>query len=207
MRSELFRLQQVNLWGDYGDVLVSGYMSRDDASGDVLLYRGGPFTPPLFFPWSSLCGRTLIVTDSFRQDLERAPFGPLTFKPVVKDRIVHLSFAWERWDRTTDTPRKRPTGGEAEAYLMGKPHSVAVAAAMPDFWEVLPPVLPCRIERQESRRLAVPDQYYFTAAGGGDYRGLFRDRETWFDLIVDQPTRDWFERVGEWVSFQPLVEK
>jgi hypothetical protein len=207
MNSNLFILRQVNLWGDYGDVLVSGYISRDAATGQLLLHRGGPFAPPVFFPWSSICGRAFVVTGPFRQELERAPLGPLSFQPAVKDRIVHLPFGWQSWNRKADTPRERPSGGEPEAYIWDQPHSPAVAAEMPEFWEVLPPVLPCTIEREESHSLDVPDRRYFISKGA-EYRGLFRDREAWFDLIVDLPTRQWLEqRVGEWVSFEPLIER
>jgi hypothetical protein len=206
--SNFFRLRQANIWGDYGAVLVSGYYSRDDASGDARLHRGGPFTPPLFFPWDSLSGHTLIVTDAFRRELERAPFGPLTFKPSAKDRIVHLPFAWESWDKQADTPRTRPPGGEPEAYIWDKPHSASVAAAMPEFWEVLPPVVPCGFEREESASFGTPARYVFSALTGTEYPGLFRNRDNCFDFIVDQPTRNWLEqRVGEWVGFDSVVEK
>lgn len=204
--ANLYRLGQVELWGDYGDVLVSGFINKDEGSGHLALHRGGPFTPPVFFPWSSVYGHALIVNDLFRKELERAPFGPLGFRAAIKDRIVPLPFEWQRWNREADMPQEVPDEGEPENYIWDGAHSPTVAAQMPEFWEVLPPLLPCKIERESSRSLDAP-AWHFTAQGA-EYQGLFRDRETWFYFVVDQPTRQWFEeRVGEWVSFVPLIEK
>jgi hypothetical protein len=206
MPTNLFLLRQASLWGDYGDVLVSGYASRDKATGRLLLHRGGPFMPPLFFPWCDLSGRALVVTDAFRQELERSPAGSLDFQPAVKHRIVNVSFAWQRWDRDAETPPKGPRGGEPEAYLWDKPHAPAVAAEMPELWEVRPSVLPCKITT-EALSVDGPEEQCWVSMGA-DYRGLFRDREDWFNVIVDQPMRHWFQQhAAEWVRFEPLVAK
>jgi hypothetical protein len=206
MPTNLFLLRQASLWGDYGDVLVSGYASRDEETGRLLLHRGGPFTPPVFFPWCDVGGHALVVTDAFRKELQRSPAASLDFRPAVKHRIVNLSFAWQRWDRNAETPPRRPKGGDPEAYLWDEPHAPAIAADMPELWEVLPPVLPCKIE-MESRSADEPDEYFWTPMGA-DYRGLFRDREEWCTFVVDRPMRDWLQQhAAEWVRFEPLVTK
>lgn len=203
MISSLFRLRQANLWGDYGDVLISGYASRDATLGQLSLHRAGPFAPPIFFPWGSDCGRSAVVTQAFRQELERADFGPLSFRPVSKTRIVELH--WHTWDRSADEPVEHPDSGEPEDYIGDGQHSRMAASQMEELWELLAPVVPCEIERQESDTLGIPDTFHFRPAGQ-EYRGLFRDREEYFDLIVDSPTRRWFEqRVAEWVGFDDLI--
>lgn len=205
MHPKLFLIHQVNLWGDYGDVLVSGYVSRHEETGELALDRGGPFVPPISFPYGAGFGKRLVVTDAFRRDLEGAAFGPLLFRPVNKNRIVKLAFDWQHWDRRAETPRVRPPGGEPDNYILSKPHAPALAAKMPDLWELLPPVLPCSIRREETAGLSSPPRHLFLSSGA-EYRGLFRDRQDWFGVVVDDPTRRWFEQhVPDWVIFEPLL--
>lgn len=78
---------------------------------------------------------------------------------------------------------------------------------MPELWELLPPVLPCGIEQEESADASLPPRHFFVSSGT-EYRGLFRDREKWFNVLVDEPTRRWFEqRVPDWVSFEILARR
>ncbi len=207
MQPQLFLLRKVSPWGDYGDVLVSGFVARSQPSGDLLLDRGGPFVPPISFPYGAGFGECLVVTDSFRRDLEDAPFGSLTFRPVIKNRIVQLPFDWRRWDRNAEKPRVRPPGGEPEGYISELPHSPAVAGQIPELWELLPPVLPCAIEQEEPADPRLSPRHFFVSSGA-EYRGLFRDREKWFNVLVDESTRRWFEqRVPDWVSFETLARR
>ncbi|HVU34294.1 MAG TPA: hypothetical protein VHE61_12725 [Opitutaceae bacterium] len=57
------------------------------------------------------------------------------FLPVVKHHIVELD--WGAWDTTQDEPPEIPESGEPEDYILRRPHSPAVAAAMPDLWELV----------------------------------------------------------------------
>ncbi len=207
MPLELFLLRKVSPWGDYGDVLVSGLAARSQPSGELLLDRTGPFVPPISFPYGAGFGECVVVTDAFRRDLENATFGSLAFRPVTKNRIVRLPFDWQRWDRNAEKPLVRPPGGEPEGYLSESPHSPTVADAMPVLWELLPPVLPCAIEQEESVDSKHSPPRLLVSAGV-EYHGLFRDRERWFNVVVDEPTRRWFEqRVADWVSFEMLIPK
>ena len=205
MRPHLFLLVQAKLWGDYGDVLISGYASRDKESGIIGLHRAGPFSPPIFFPYGALSGASLIVTQAFRVKLECSEIPRLEFRPVIKKRIVE--FHWESWDRNAEDPGEYPETGEPEDYIWEGQHSVSAAANMPEMWEVLPPVIPCEIESEDSDRLAVPPKYWFTPQAG-PYRGLFRSQERFPRFIVDANTRQWFEEhAPEWVRFEPLSLK
>jgi hypothetical protein len=106
----MYRLRGVyEPWGDYGNILVSGLLDRDETSGLLLIERTGPFVPPI-----SIGGlhSPLVVTDSFRRELERSGLTGFGFQPAVKQRIVRL--AWERWDRSAAEPAEYPAEGEPE---------------------------------------------------------------------------------------------
>src|SRR6185436_1693209 len=50
MSDLLYRLRQTSFWGDYGSILMTGLPGpRDEASGQIILRRAGPFIPPIVF--------------------------------------------------------------------------------------------------------------------------------------------------------------
>jgi hypothetical protein len=87
-----FCLKPRELWGGYGDVLISGFYTRAKG-GPLRLHRAGPFLPPLSFPWGA-SGNRIVVSDGFREALVRGGFVELVFREASKDRIVALS--WHR---------------------------------------------------------------------------------------------------------------
>jgi hypothetical protein len=206
--STLFGLRRAKLWGDYGSVLMHGNATRDKASGQLLLERAGPFAPPIFFTLERLAGRCAVVTQSFREQLEGAGLGQLTFKPTVKKHIVDIP--WHTWDRNKGLPPERPESGEPGNYIRLGKHSVAAAEAMEDLWELVAPGIPCEVEREElmQSRARGFAQFSFTPKVN-HYAGLFtptEERHLW--LLVDEATRLWFEeRAGEWVQFDYAVQK
>lgn len=182
-------------WGDYGWMLVKGFANRESEGGPLLLHRAGPFLPPISFP--VLNG--VVVSDEFRRELEATGLPGLRFGPAVKARIINLP--WHKWDRTAATPKRYPVGGEPGEYIMDKPHDARVAAQMPEAWELLPPLVPLRMERLED-----PDGGYFDKFRAypteSHYPALFLSRHEYGHLVVNDDTRKWFEsRVGEWVRF------
>lgn len=205
MNSKLYLLLQARLWGDYGNVLISGYGTRDQNTKSMLLHRAGPFAPPIFFPSVSLSGASIIVTQSFRSELESSALAGIQFRPVVKNRII--DYAWHTWDRGAPDPAELPGSGEPEDYIWNGKHSRRTAAEMEELWEVLPPVIECEIDWEESDTLNVPPTYWF-AGSGATYRGLFRSKEEHPYFVVDDTNREWFEEhVGEWVRFEPLLHR
>lgn len=155
MIPKLHLLQQARLWGDYGDVLISGYATRDKNTKRMLLHRAGPFAPPIFFPYGSLSGASIIVTQSFRAELESSGLDGLQFRPAVKNRII--DYAWHTWDRRAPNPAEYPESGGPEDYIWDGEHSRSAAAEMEELWEVLPSVIGCKIDWKESKSLSVPD--------------------------------------------------
>ena len=92
-----YHVQGLQVWGDYGDALVNGYVKNDlnrRANEILKLDRTGPFMPPITFPANS---PVVVVSHRFREELTASTLGPLKFRPVAKDHIVELH--WERWDR------------------------------------------------------------------------------------------------------------
>ena len=199
----LWVVKQRHLWGDYGDILISGLVNRKAETGPLLLHRTGPFLPPIFFPWLPVGGTQNIVSNLFRHELEESGIPGLHFKPVVKAHIVKLR--WHEWDRHAEEPGRYPPEGEPEGYLLDKPHDTRIAAQMPEAWELCPPLVPLRTENVEDPNGGYKDEYraYLRQA---NYPGLFLSRHVYGELVVDDAVRSWFEsRVGDWVRFCQII--
>ena len=192
----LWVVEQRKLWGDYGAILIAGMTSRESSHGPLVLRRTGPFLPPISFPGAG----GVVVSDDFRQEAERERLaGPQQFLPVETSRVVRLD--WHKWDWSAAEPAEYPFGGEPEEYLDGRPHDPAVAAQMPPLWELVAPVVPVRMERQEDPRGGWLD-LFLTDADGDRVPPLFRTRQDWGYLVANDQTRQWLERhVREWVRF------
>jgi hypothetical protein len=120
-------------WADYGDILIAGmseHLGRRD--GLIQLERTGPFVPPITFPGIG----DIVVTDAFRQMLESSDLTGISFQPIYKARIVHLE--WEKWDWQREEPEEYPETAEPEDYILERPHSPELAAAIGDLWELYP---------------------------------------------------------------------
>jgi hypothetical protein len=200
---KLHRLRQTAFWGDYGTTLARGlHAKRDQQSGLLQMERVGPFAPPMIFSIEAMVGFVVLVTQSFREKLEAANFGELTFRPTIKKHIVRVP--WETWDRQTRLPPVLPDSGEPEEYVLGQRHSEQTAAEMEEIWEFVAPDVPFEIEKSERVR-AFHKRWYVTAPKG-EHGGLFRPPGDGHVLFVDEAGRRWFEREGQgWVDFDEVV--
>jgi hypothetical protein len=201
----LWVLEQRKLWGDYGDVLISGYARRETESGPLALHRTGPFLPPVSFPWiTNTAGHAVVVSAEFRGKLERLKLPGLEFREAGKSRIIPLS--WERWDLTAKNPKHSPDGGEPENFMWDEQHDAACAAKMSDAFEVVPPVGPVSVERVEDSDGGYLDE--FTAerdANPADVPPMSRSHPTHGYVIVNDELKLWLEEnAGEWVRFSPV---
>jgi len=80
----IYSLKQIeSMWGDYGDILISGMWV-----GDGELQRTGPFVPPISFP----CTGDIVVTNESRRLLESSGLIGFLFRPVTKEHIVRLEW-------------------------------------------------------------------------------------------------------------------
>ena len=195
----LWVVEQRNLWGDLGRVLISGYARRETVDTPLRLNRTGPFLPPISFPLLPIGGRPMVVSAEFRRVLEARNIPGLQFRTVIKDCIVKL--AWHQWDLTADEPRQHPCD-EPEDYLLGRKHHARTAAQMSDAWELLPPVVPLRTERIWNDSVGFLDQFH-AYTDHAEYPGFFASRaDNYADLLVDEPNRQWLQtQIGEWLQF------
>jgi hypothetical protein len=69
----------------------------------------------MIFTIEAPVGFKVLVTQSFREKLEAANFGELSFTPTTKKHIVRIP--WETWDRHTRLPPVLPDSGEPEEYI------------------------------------------------------------------------------------------
>jgi hypothetical protein len=202
MDTPLYRPRQPVFWGDYGSILIQGLKGpRDENTGQIILNRAGPFTPPIIFTIGGL-GFVVLVTQAFREKLCAAGFGELHFRPTIKQHIV--SIPWQHWDRRTRLPPQIPDSGEPEDYILGQPHSEQVASEMEPVWELIAPVIDCKIQKRE--RLGQAYYRWYLTRPQGPHRGLFRPpSDDAHVLFVDAAGRQWFEReAGEWVGFDEV---
>ena len=111
---------------------MHGMAAPDDLkNGALLLYRTGPYVPPVSFPGIG----DVVVTDEFKRKMEGSGLRGFSFRPVIKKHIVLLD--WHKWDRTTDDPPEFPSTGEPEDYIEERPHSPALSDELGPLWEVV----------------------------------------------------------------------
>jgi len=209
----LWVVEQRKLWGDYGDVLISGYARRATDDGPIALHRTGPFLPPISFPWiASETGHALIVSAEFKQHLADLKLAGLTFREARKTRIIPLS--WEQWNRSARLPWDpaarirgvRPDGGEPENYLRDEEHDSACAETMSAAFEVLLPVGPIRVTRLEDPNGSYLDEFSATMAETpAIIPAISRSHWTHGYIIVSDDLKAWLEtNAGDWVRFSPV---
>jgi hypothetical protein len=197
-----FALHQCSLWGDYGDTLISGFANREQPGQPLLLERTGPYLPPISFPYTSNEGGRVVVSDSFRSVLERKQLPGISFRKVVKKRIVKLD--WHLWNLDSPDPAKYPSGGEPGNYVLNKPHNSAVAVQMPDAWEFLPPLVSMYVDHLEDPRGGFLNEYV-AYTDLTHFPPIFHTHEEYAYIIINPEIRDWLqEHVGEWVEFGEL---
>lgn len=197
----IYILQNAEMpWGDYGDILFSGmtsHLPRKD--GYLQLERTGPFVPPIA---QSGVGN-IIVTDTFKEKLQKSGLSGLQFQPVIKTRIVHLE--WEKWDKRDAEPVEYPSTDKPEDYILEKPHSPELAEAMEKLWEVQ------LQEHAEVERVQVGpnswDVNIYILASSWDGTDWFRAKTVRY-TYVSEKAMIWLEQqVSEYVKFTPALTK
>jgi hypothetical protein len=185
------------LWGDYGAILIAG-IGNGRENGTYRLQRTGPFIPPITFP-----GWSIVVTESFRKQLEEAGLTGLSFHPVIKSLIVE--YHWEKWDRRAEDPEEIPgPDGEPEDYILGHPHSPKTAQEMGVLWE---PRLQRLVtaELVNHRGVADGDIWLQGPLSAVDEVDFFLP-ELFEWMMVSSRAKNWLEtHVKEWVRFEEVL--
>lgn len=193
-----FVLDQRQLWGGLGRVLIGGFYKRF-RNGPMLLERTGPFVPPFFIPWGPLFSRP-VVSDTFKTLLTTSGFGELGFRRAIKWKIVHKP--WHEWDLAADNPQEMPTNEPCD-YVWGRMPNLFTAFQMEKCWELILPV------SQVEYRLVDPDDDDSPSEAvlkqGHTYPRWFYTREQYGDIVVSPHVREWLQStIPDWVHFGPL---
>jgi hypothetical protein len=183
-------------WGDYGHILMNGmsqHLGLNPSTGLIQLERTGPFVSPISFPGVG----DVVVTDSFRKELEGSGLRGLDFAPVELSRIVELD--WHLWDLDADEPPLYPDEGEPEGYILDREHSSELANYIGPLWQLL--------LKRTAREERIPDvdssdvtiRLHTESLGDLDF---FRADTTFYNYVTAR-ARDWLTQcVPNYVSFE-----
>jgi hypothetical protein len=136
------KLPRPQFWGDYGTVLAHGMVGEPlaeptlelDREAQIELERVGPYIPSLTLP-SML---NVVVTDRLRKEIEDLRLAQVSFRLVIKDKIV--SIPWHTWDRSKMLPTELlPPSMEPEDFIFKGVHSQSVSDEIGDLWQVVMP--------------------------------------------------------------------
>ena len=115
-------------WGDYGNVLAYGFISKNSAE-DVIIERIGPMVPEIY-----LYNRYVAVVNDIKDSIEATNLKGFVFKLAKKEKIVELN--WEGWDANEKMPDK-PKSGEPEDLILKRKHNPTLAEKMPGMWVMI----------------------------------------------------------------------
>ncbi len=181
-------------WGDYSDVLIAGMTSHlERIKGLLQLERTGPFVPPIVLAGVG----DVVVVDAFKHTLEASGLTGISFRPVIKKRIVRLD--WETWDITAAEPQEYPDTGEPEDYILLKPHDQDLAMQIGNLWEI---VLGEHARTERVRHeLGTGDEMIYLIRSSWDGTDWFRAEGVSVVYISDK-AKHWLEEtVPGWINF------
>ena len=172
---------------------MSAHLGRD-TSGSIQLERTGPFVPPISFPGPG----NIVVTDAVKQQLEASGFLGFAFRPVRLARIVRLD--WHLWDLKAKAPKRYPSGGEPEGYVLDRTHSPELAREMAPLWEMVLQTGAREVKVQTGKHTWEAE--VFLEAGSLNGLDFFR-ADTSRSNYVSEKAKDWLEQhAAGYVSFQ-----
>ncbi len=129
----------------------------------------------------------MVLIGSLQRDLA-GTFPSLTFRPVIKKRVVWLP--WHLWDHKAKEPAEYPISGEPEDYIRERPHSPSAADGIDEIWQLFAPAIPgIQLERGGVDASRWSGELVF--------RSSVRSH-----LIVSAPLKSWLEiNAPAWVEF------
>jgi len=127
----MFELDEKPRWGDFGSILMAGFITDRDNSGQAVLMRSGPFVPPVTFP-SGIC----VITKDLRDAMISQGFIGVDCCAVVVKKVVHIE--WQEWDKSLPLVSDQLPVSEPEDYISRRRHSPRTAKELPQMFELHP---------------------------------------------------------------------
>jgi hypothetical protein len=113
-------------WGDWGDILWSGYLPWDDTMQRYYIERTGPYVPEIYIS----SGNKLIVTKAAMNKVEESKLKGITgFVALEKRKITFVD--WQNWDKSRPISSHIENLREPEDLIDELPHNAALAESMP----------------------------------------------------------------------------
>jgi hypothetical protein len=122
--------QRIEDWGDYGDVLWSGFADRD-SNGHIVIERAGPFTPSIYATLNFF-----ICTRKMELPLRKSGIRGVDFIPVEKRKIVHVD--WQNFPAASDIHDLFPDINEPDELLTALKNDGHLRARMPEYRAIMP---------------------------------------------------------------------
>lgn len=122
--------QRIEDWGDYGDVLWSGFADRD-SSGSIFIERAGPFTPDIYMTLNFL-----ICTRNMERSLRESEIQGIDFIAVQKRKIVNVD--WQNFPTASDINDLPPDVNEPDVLLTALKNDKHLRARMPEYRAIMP---------------------------------------------------------------------
>lgn len=190
-----YELTSPMFWGDYTSDFTWGlcpYPFRE--GGSLLLYRVGPFTPPIAIT------TIVYVTDYFRHRLE-ARFPDISYRAIKCQKVVRCE--WQDWTRS-ELPAIAYQFHEPGTLLEEGEHDDVAASGLGPLWELVPPAggMASFFEMNGRMRLRI-DSDSWTG------QHIFKVCPAGTDLVVVSDVgREWLlAQAPEWVDFEPCDQK
>ena len=184
-------------WGDYGEILFSGYNSRDKNTGNFYVSRTAPFLPCIYRDSREAF---LFIAETLKTKLEQSSLKGFVFQQAIKDKIVSL--AWEKWDLSAKEPAIYPSGDmDAEEYIIRRKHNPQLAETMENIWTIIFPTQGLVTEKRELIIQSLGNSDVFTAEINS---GSILSQ----DIFVSEKAMLWFVEYGEnCLTFEPCITK
>jgi hypothetical protein len=115
-------------WGDWGDILWSGFAPWDSASEKVYIKRVGPYSPQIYFAQDNL-----LISNDMKSSIESSSLSGINFMyEVEKRKLVNVD--WSKWDYTVSISNYIDELFEPEDIINEGIHDESLNDIIPNYW-------------------------------------------------------------------------
>lgn len=172
-------------WGDWSDLLWSGFAPYDDETDVVYIERTGPFVPPVY-----ISGGNLIFTETAKESYEKHFIDSLIFPYILEKRKI-VNIDWQKWDKNKEFYDYIEDVFEPEDIIENYLHDNETALAMENLY-LAETINSIHLGIDKNSKSKNPSDYIFLKnpqeeridfAEGIEYRGYFISErvKNWFD--------------------------